>query len=505
MRTTHYTLLFLFFFYVALYSLVNYPAVSQAWWYRDDFPLTETPRPNKGQLDTLNHGRPVNYLLLATYSWETGDQWAAVNVSLRLFQVAFHALAATVASALLARKRGDWSSYAAVLIFLLYPFNGEAVLWRSAALNPLAALFSLLGVGLLRHALLGRQSTQPDAHRQKSISIGNRVIQISGFSLIALAMLTHQQAALAGLVVWVLISGFQALQHKAFSPHWWRTSAWLLSGYLVGIGLSRFCIYLFFGPAGRAALTTDWLNKGALAFTLNRLYLLSDYYPDWLAALHLLILVGGLSVAGHHWISLRRRKSGWIPLAALTSLLILPYAIVLLTVESWPAWRVTYLAPFVVVGAWLFLDQSLATYPRGRLLNGVLLGLLLVGYLPIAWINNAEYVYVFEQDLAQMRAIETWAMHQTENPATIVVATAPAYVRTWNPYGITYMQADSKVSAFLADWTIAPLVTFFTDLTPQQQETATKDACVQICLRQPNPQPFSRSLLPPDNTICVCP
>ncbi|MEZ4733012.1 MAG: hypothetical protein R3E79_38440 [Caldilineaceae bacterium] len=505
MRTTHYTLLFLFFFYFALYGLVNYPAISQAWWYRDDFPLTETPRPNKGQLDTLNHGRPINYLLLATYQWETGEQWAAVNISLRLFQVAFHALAATVASALLARKRQDWSSYAAVLIFLLYPFNGEAVLWRSAALNPLAAFFSLLGVGLIRYALPGGQSAPSAAHLRERKRLGTRVAQMSGFSLIALAMLTHQQAALAGLVVWVLSLGFQALQQQPLSAIWWRTSAWILSGYLAGIGLSRFCIYLFFGSAGRAALTTDWFSKADLALTLNRLYLWSDYYPNWLAALHLLLLVGGLGVAGRHWISQRRRNAGWMPVAALTSLLILPYAIVLLTVESWPAWRVTYLAPFVMIGAWLFLDQSLATHPRSRLLNGILLALLLVGYLPIAWTNSAEYVFVFEQDLAQMKAVETWAMQQPESPAAIVVATAPAYMRTWNPYGITYLQADSKVSAFLADWTIAPLVAFFTDLTPQQQNAETKQACVQFCLRPPNQQPFFLSLLPPDNTVCVCP
>ncbi len=499
--------LLIFLCYLALYSLANYPAISRAWWYRDDFALTETPRPNKGQLDTLKHGRPVNYLLLMTYQWEEGEQWATANVLLRLLQVAFHALAALVAAALLADRRRPWVSYGAVLIFLLYPFNGEPVLWRSALMNPLAALLSLLGVAFLSHSSLREQpaaaTRQANQQARADKPLRGRLVTVGGVLLIALAMLTHQQAALAGLVVWVVAVGQQAVQAQKLPTGWWRSALWIVGGYALGSVLSRLCIYLFFGPAGRAALSTAWWEKVQFALTLNQLYLWSDYYPAWLAGVHLLLVAGGIAATGF---SLRRRPwPGLLALLALVSLFVLPYAAVLATAESWPAWRVTYLAPFLVIGAWLLLDSCFAPYRLLRFGNFFLLALLLAGYAPMAWRNAAEYVMVFDQDLAEVRAIEAWAATQPNQPAAIVVATAPDYIRTWNPYAVQYMQADSKVSAFLADWTIAPMFTFFTNLTPQQDEPATKHACVQLCRHPPDDQPFSRHRLQPDDVICICP
>ncbi|MCE7983938.1 MAG: hypothetical protein DYG89_22415 [Caldilinea sp. CFX5] len=499
MRQTKTIPLLIFLCYLALYSFANYPAISRAWWYRDDFALTETPRPNKGQLDTLKHGRPVNYLLLMTYQWEEGEQWATANVLLRLLQVAFHALAALVAGALLADRRRPWVSYCAVLLFLLYPFNGEPVLWRSALMNPLAALLSLLGVALLSRSSLREQpavAALPTAKQART-----RLVTVGGILLIALAMVTHQQAALAGLVVWVVAVGQWAMSPK-LPTGWWRGTLWVVGGYALGALLSRLCIYLFFGPAGRAALSTAWWEKVQFALTLNRLYLWSDYYPAWLAGLHLLLVAGGMAAAGFY---LRRSWPGLLALPALVTLFVLPYAAVLVTAESWPAWRVTYLAPFLLIGAWLLLDRCLASYRLFRFGNFFLLALLLAGYVPMAWRNAAEYVMVFDQDLAEVRAIEAWAATQPNQPTAIVVATAPDYIRTWNPYAVQYMQADSKVSAFLADWTIAPMFTFFTDLTPRQYEPETKHACVQLCRHPPDDPPFSRHLLQSDNVICICP
>lgn len=501
MRSAKSIPLFIFLCYLALYTLANYPAISQPWWYRDDFALTETPRPNKGQLDTLKHGRPVNYLLLATYQWEEGSQWATANRLLRLLQVAFHCLAALAAGALLADRRRPWVSYSAVLIFLLYPFNGEPVLWRSAIMNPLAALLSLLGIGLFSRLYLSAQPAFPALPADKQPQRG--LFVVGALLLLALAVLTHQQAALAGVVVWAVVVGQMAVRTPKLPTGWWRGTLWVMIGYGVGVALSRLCIYLAFGPAGRAALSTDWWAKVQFGLTLNRLYLWSDYYPAWLTGLHWLIVAGGIGAACFY---LRRQPwPGALALLTLVSLFVLPYTAVLVTAESWPAWRVTYLAPFLVVGAWLLLDHSLAAYRLLRFGNILLLALLLAGYVPMAWRNAAEYVTVFDQDLAAVRAIEAWAATQNNQPTTLVVATAPDYVRTWNLYGVQYMQADAKVSAFLADWTIAPIVTFFTDLTPRQDEPATKRACVQLCLLPPGGQPFARHLLQPDNVICVCP
>lgn len=507
-----YRFLLAFLLYFALYLAANYPAIAHPWLYRDDLPLTETPRPNKGQMDTLKHGRPINFLLFYTYQWEAGQGWATANRLLRLLQVAVHCLNATVAAQILLCRQGQFASergreaalrhvrevslwdralaiihpnliiYFACLLFLLYPFNGEAVLWRAALLNPAAALLSLCGVWLIM-----------SNYRR------------SGVCLLMAAMLTHQQAALAGLVVWTVAITLQAVALAPRQSLWRQDGSWILAGYGAGALLSRLCIYLFLGPAGRAKLTTDWGSKIRLGLDLNRLYLLSDYYPDWLVAIHLIVVGGGFLALLVFLLRTRQLSRGLVAVAELGALFVLPFAAVLVTVENWPAWRITYLAPFSVIGAWLLIDHISLKRKVLQLLNLALLSLMLVGYWPLAQTNAAEYAQLFTQDLAQLRRIEAWAATQATTPTEIVVATAPAYLRTWNPYDLRYMHADSKVSAFLQDWTIAPMIKFFTSLTSRQADKEVREKCVEICLLPQHQQPFNLTLYPPTNTICVCP
>jgi hypothetical protein len=377
---------------------------------------------------------------------------------------------------------------ASVLTFVLWPFNGEAVLWRMASEYPLAALISILGVYL---------ATQEEKSESK--------YKILAAILICIAVLANQLAALAGFVVWLLVVGCSEVQADfSFRKYRWRQFIFIISGYIVG-GLTSLIIIYQFAPTGdRSALASNFLEKLTFLVELNKLFIVwPEFYPGWLKGLHILLFAGS---AG--WFALRsyRRRAAWkalaIPLLVLASLFVVPYIPLLLVGESWPAFRSMYLAPFLFVMALNLFTLGDTDHPAAGWAPSLLLGTLLVGYFWIARVNSADYVKVFEGDLQILHQIELTAAEWKADQVT--VASYPDYSYDWNPYQITYLHGDSKISAFQFSYSWEPFIHLFSGLSTVKEDSISQ-ACIAACYANEREHPFEYTHLNQGNTLCVCP
>lgn len=234
-------------------------------------------------------------------------------------QGGLHALVGVLAADLLWRETWRWTVFLSVLPFVLWPFNGEATLWRAAGQYPLAALLGLLGVQAIR-----RSSEQPT------------LSSITGPSLIALGVLTNQSAAFAGAVVWVFVVGLIVLSDAQIRIKRVRREAiMLVSGYCIG-GVASFLIARL---VGHPQLASNILGKLVYLLHLNRLFITwPEFYPPWLSAAHILLL----SMLSLVLVRAFREKTWTIQqaLLAITFImtgLVTPYAAIVLVAQTWPA------------------------------------------------------------------------------------------------------------------------------------------------------------------------
>lgn len=467
----------------------NWSAFTQFWWYTDDFARAATFNPPF----SFYQGRPLEIIVPYLMHLDYNRQSIWLHQGIRLLQASLHILSALILARYLAHLVKRWVAYSAVLFFVFWPFHGESVLWLSALAYPLAALLSLCGISFL-HCRLWLQS-------------------LLGAIFISAAVLVNQSAALAGLTAWVIFQGVFLYQQDRLHPRWWREGIWLISGYGIGVGVSRgFIAFALEGP-GRAALPTDITGKLYFWMELNRQYLASPNYPWFLTLLHIALIgitLGAVMIAWwRHSISLRQAAAA---VGLLASLSVIPYLTVLLTTESSPAWRILYLAPFVSVAVWLILQQSVAQYPTTRALSGAVIALFLFIYLPMNMRNAADYVNVFNADLQTLQEIERMVAHQQPPPTQVIVATYPSYLRTWELHDVTYMHYDSKKSVFLRDWTAIPFLIKFSTLrplisddNPLLQDPEPLQQCVNLCWADHQQQPWQFLMLSDVKTTCVCP
>jgi hypothetical protein len=197
--------------YFIVWCLANAPGLRQGWWFLDDYAVS-------GVLDRLiikHHlaqGRPGQLLWMTTFWLDAGGQtrW---NVALRMVQGMIHATAAALAALLLWRQTGRPATLLAGVPFLTWPFATDVVLWRAAGQYPVAALISLSGVWVLA---------------------GGRLV--TGALLIVAALLTHQVAACAGLVVWCVVACLRLAKGQGAPAR--REATALAASYAAGAGLS---------------------------------------------------------------------------------------------------------------------------------------------------------------------------------------------------------------------------------------------------------------------------
>jgi hypothetical protein len=461
-----------FALYMLIWSFANWPALKQAWWCADDFIRAEDL---SGSLPRgLENGRPLEGLWFWTFALDGRSDHELQNMALRLLQGGLHSLTATIAAYLLWQHTLRKTTVLAVLPFLLWPFNQEAVLWRSAGAYTVAAMLGLLGLWAIRQ----------EGYWLKGL----------GVVAIILGSWANQVAVLSGLIVWVILVSLDSPQSHSLTRVKQEITLFLL-GYVVG-GVSSYIIARSFYPSQRTTFGLDYKIKLHYLFDLNQILLVyPDNYPQWLAGLHVLLFMATISIL--IW------QHRLLPLLALTLLLVIPYLPLLLVKENNLAWRVMYLAPFVIVAAWSLLEQAIGSQRIGLLLAGGLLSLILVSYIKIGRANAHEYVQIFTADLATLHQIEVEAKQR--EISMIFVATHPDFVRGWNPYSLRYISSDSKLSAFQISWMAHPFIRWFSPLQPIDRNEAIKNQCVAQCQLTKDKPYFQYDKLPNEPILCICP
>jgi len=319
--------------FVVVWGFANWPALTTAWWYWDDFdkfgdPWRDIPH-------VLSLGRPLEVLWELTFLIDANPHRTWQNIALRVFQGGVHCAVGTVVAMVLWRQRRTWGAVLSVLPFLLWPFNTDAVLWRSAAGYLLAAFCAVVGMWFIQYT------------RRRPL-----LATAAGVCAIAAGMLFNQAAAFAGLVVQLLASALMAMQARIE----WRAQCRRLMTTCLAYALGGVVSYAIahFRAGQRVRFATDVPGKLGYLWKLNELFLASPhFYPRWLSGLHIgLLILTVLAVTA----AVVRRCPLWSARRAAASVLILstafvtPYAGVLLTAENWPTWRVMYLAPLLIVG-----------------------------------------------------------------------------------------------------------------------------------------------------------
>src|SRR5262249_11539549 len=134
----------------AAYAVVFWPALSQPWWSRDDYTLGAMGAEGRYAM-AMQAGRPAYILLFETLPLDNRPDAVGWNVALRAGRALLHVLAALLLAYALWRPLGSAvAAVAAVLPFLLWFFNPDAVLMRLAAGYPLALLLAVAALLLVR-------------------------------------------------------------------------------------------------------------------------------------------------------------------------------------------------------------------------------------------------------------------------------------------------------------------------------------------------------------------
>lgn len=470
-------------FWLAWYA-ANWPALKSAWWYMDDFAgvedLSDSIRAG------LSTGRPVSGLWFYTYALDGGKDRRLANRLLRLGQGGLHALAGALAVIALSRQGTPLVAVAAVLPFVLWPFNGEVTLWRAAGHYPLAACLSLLGLVFIQ--------------RDRLRSLG----RVLGAGLIFLAVLTNQVGACAALLVAVIglsrgVLGNVSAQLRQSA----REFGWMLPGYVAGAWAS-FLIARAYGP-WRVHLAVSVSAKEKFLLQLNQTFLLSDLYPQLLKIFHLAMLIAPLALlVGHAVVGRRFSASGTLIAAGgLSAFGILPYLPVMVVAESWPSWRVMYLAPFTFGAAWLVGERSVEAWPKVRTLLGIALLVVLGSYVSVSRGNSSEYTRLFKYDLDTLRRLEGFAT--AAGTRRVFVVTEPSMVKDANPYRLRYWYADAHQSALLISWSAHPFVRWFSWLRPVEDDPTVRQRATQQCDATAGEGGFRFYVLRELEVICVCP
>jgi hypothetical protein len=376
------------------WASANTPGLLKAWWHLDD--LYRTWDLQKSLHRGLVNGRPVEGLWFYTFYLDQPPGHSTANILLRCMQSGLHCLAALLWIRLLARRVVIWKAALSALPFLLWPFNGEAVLWRTAAAYPLAVCFSLFGL------LIIDEARAPMA-------------QICGAALIGLAMLTNQNSATAGLVGFALIMAID-LDADRFRP--WRKNllrfSILCAGYLVGTAISWLITHHYAKAGSRAQFPHNFKEKLGHWRELNHLFLFwPGIYPRTLRWAHCLVLASAPIVILYRAMTRKIRISRAILVTLLLgSLLILPYTAILGVAELTLAHRLWYVAPSIIGACWLVpaAQWPLKSLPFAA--AAICLGVVSISYGKMARENAREYIESYEADLRSLRALETVAARE---------------------------------------------------------------------------------------------
>lgn len=476
--------------YFVLWASANWPALAHPWWASDDYGIGM-------QYDWLHNwkmnGRPLQNLPQMLLQWETGSNGWMVNMLLRLAQGLIHCTAASLIALLCARHVSLWVTLPAVAVFVIWPFNGEAVLWRSAGAMPIAALLGVIGVGWIESAFA---------------ETDRRWLAWAGAAAIVAATLCHQLAAIAGLMVWVLLFTLNEGRSKGSRNELLTIAA----AYSAGAALSLGMMHWLGGVSQRSSLASDISAKFLHFQTLAVNFLEQPDYdltgaaaPNLVLTLHRILAWTLLALA---YASLLRRR--W-PLPrrltyalAVSSLFILPYAPLLITAEFTTSARVYYVAPLVLAAVLMLLERMFGRWWFVQPLVVSIACILLGRYFWLARLNAQDFVNIYQGDVNSLVQIVNFAASQPSQPHTVVVAQPPDYLRSYDPYPVHFSNGDGKASALLVPWAVGPFIEWRSQLHAEQtpEHLAT---CATWCRLEARGRPLAMSLLPSTDVVCVCP
>jgi hypothetical protein len=458
-----------FLIFGLLWAAFFWPALHDAWWYADDFWLGEWTGAQRWGPFVFGQGRPI--LGLWSYSFfldnSPNAQWA--NILLRWFQGGVHVLSATLLAALLWSVIRHWTAALAALPFLLWPFNADAVLIRSASLYAIAGLLSFLGLWLIR----------------VNGSKRDRFYWISGTSLCGLSMLAEQSPAFAGIAVWIVLVGLTAIQS---APMPWRrlvreavflaigtitgaaVSYWLIKANpismpaFVGRGHLRFdvpmslrmlavidwMIVLFpaYVPKMRMPVLSNWYEN------LVPQHATADFYPRWLQLFHVLLIASTLfAILLFAYRKFKTVKGMGRPILVFLCLVlsfVAPFSAQMLAVGQLAiVLRTLYLAPVLFTACAIFTLQLLKQDVWFERVTVVLLFAILVSYWPISRKHAAEYVSCYEADMADLRDVE---QHAAELGLTRVLVVPGMVFWLYNPHHFKYSMLCTHNSSLAYPW-----------------------------------------------------
>ncbi len=478
----------LFFSYVVLWALANLPAVRQAWWAVDDYAYVVFFH----WRHNYENGRPLANLFFSTLPWEMGAYGEAINIGMRAFQGAVHAGVALIVALLLYQRTRTRAALVAATIFLVWPHNGEAVLWRAAGTIPLSALLSVAG------ALLASMG----GTRRRLLPA------VLGMLLVAAAVLIQQLGAMAGLVLWAMVL---ALQARPPARRDIGAALWIGAGYVVGALISKRTARFWLGDApGRDQLATDFWAKLDYGYELWQDFLwpftspAHGYFQMALVVLLAVALVAHLLFAAEPW------HAKLLRVAATVSLFLLPIAPLLVFDSSPTSARVLYLAPLLLVTACIasapWLERLLHTPDAAVLLAGA----LVVVYLPLATRNAADFPRIYTADqrtLAELSA--TLRELEPQERVNLVIADMGQYLRSHDPHNaIDFPNGDAKLSGFMLPWASSAFVEWRSDHSTSA-DPLDWQMCTAACLRTAEAagekKPFTLLPLEESRAYCLCP
>lgn len=435
-----------------LWCLASFPALRHAWWYLDDYCQDFS---QDGVAHNLGLGRPGQFLMVASFALEDHGRNPAANVLLRLAQGGLHALAGVLLGAVLYDRTRRRATLLAALPFLLSPFSGEAVLWRSASPYPLSAVLALAGLRLL--------------HRRRGLASG----------LVMAAMLTQPLGAFAAAAAWCLAAAVELLDRgRAAWPALRAEAIALAIAYGAG-GAAALALGATQGPPWRSRLDVA-LDAGArlrLLVDANALFLTRSFLSQWrgIDTLHTFFPLLGLAPAVAA--ALRRAPSARAAGAALFLLwaLVVPYAAILPVGERDLPIRLYYLAPLLHCGAWALADHAW----RGvGWLRGLAAGLLLAlscAYAVVDWAIAPVYQDVYDADLRLLRDLERQAR---ATRAESLFVCAQDQTANPNPHGIDFRGGPDRLSAFLTKWSAEGILEWHGALPVTRDEDLRIGCCV---------------------------
>jgi len=434
--------------YLLLWFAANYPALFQAWWYRDDFTngwFFVTNPSGEGATLVYNcfgsDGRPLAFLVESLFAFNHYPN-LEINIAFRWAQGIAHVVLSLLIAATLSRHLPRWQAVLAVIPFLIWAFNGEATLYFTASLYLLSALFSLCG---LRFILIGVERDR------KGWCAAGSVLTICSF-------LTMQSVAIVGFTVWLILLVLRSIESGRLQKLWRWEALWLLYGNLAGGALTKWITLV--GQSRRAGAPSSLLDKFDYWLELNRTFLFwPHYYPLALKILHILLLVLGFAIPTWFLLKTKHPRTLVFVLLVLAANFVLPYLANLIVAVNLTTFRTFYIAPLVFVA---LFSIALAVARQSRWISGILaviVAILAFFNIGIAQANARDYVTLYNNEVQAIHDLEKVA---DQNHYTVVFSltdSAPV-----NPFGLTYPWTDGHECDFKFNWSAKTFIELYSPL-----------------------------------------